>query len=419
MAYEQNGSTGVIEADGLDGVRSAGMAKALAGAQDSAIVEPAGLEAARAFRNEALWLTGKRGRLELGHAPYPIPSEHEIVVRNRAVAINPFDWITQSVGDLITPWLRYPFILGTDVAGDVVDVGAKVTRFRIGDRVLGHALGAEKAHNRAAEGGFQLFTVLKDHMAAPIPASLPFEEAAVLPLGLSTAASALFERDQLGLHLPQGIAKARGETLLVWGGATSVGCNAIQLAKAAGYDVITTASPRNFELLRSLGARQVFDYKSTSAVAGIIRALRGCSLAGALAIGIGSTRYCLDIVHACEGNKFVSLVTPPVSFNTTVQGLSRTLWLIQTLSRLLAANLALGLKARRRNIRTKFVWGSALAASEVGPFIYGNFLPKALADGRYRCAPKALIAGHGLAAIPSAMQAQKQGVSARKIVVTL
>jgi hypothetical protein len=206
---------------------------------------------------------------------------------------------------------------------------------------------------------------------------------------------------------------------LVWGGATSVGCNAIQLAKAAGYDVIATASPRNFQPLRSLGARQVFDYNSASAIADIIHALKGCTLAGALAIGIGSTRNCLDIVHACKGNKSVAVVTPPVPFNTTAQGVRRTLWLIPTLSRLLAANLALGLKARRRNIRTKFVWGSALAASEVGPFIYGDFLPRALAEGKYRCAPEALIAGHGLAAIPSAMQAQKQGVSARKIIVTL
>jgi NADPH:quinone reductase-like Zn-dependent oxidoreductase len=71
-----------------------------------------------------------------------------------------------------------------------------------------------------------------------------------------------------------------------------MGSNAIQLAVAAGYDVITTASPRNFEYVQRLGARQAFDYRSSTVVADIIAALRRRRLAGAIAIGTGSAAPC-------------------------------------------------------------------------------------------------------------------------------
>ena len=243
------------------------------------------------FENHAVWLTSKRSALQLGPAPYTRPASNENVVRNRAVAINPLDWLLQSVGDIIYPWLHYPLILGSDVAGEVVETGAAVTRFKVGDRVLGHAVGSDKDRNASSEGGFQRFTVLLEHMASPIPGNMPFEHAAVLPLGLSTAASALFQRDMLALEhpaYPAHPAKKANKTVLVWGGSTSVGCNAIQLAAAAGYKVIATASHNNREYLQELGASAVFDYRGKSAIADIVRAMKGQELAGALAIGDGA-----------------------------------------------------------------------------------------------------------------------------------
>jgi NADPH:quinone reductase-like Zn-dependent oxidoreductase len=79
-------------------------------------------------------------RLEVGPAPYTSPGEDQIVVRNHAVAIDPLDWIIQVDGNLAYRWLKYPTVLGSDVAGEVVEVGRAVTRFRVGDRVLGHAV---------------------------------------------------------------------------------------------------------------------------------------------------------------------------------------------------------------------------------------------------------------------------------------
>lgn len=369
--------------------------------------------------NSALWLTAGRKGFEVGPSAYTTPRDGEIVLRTRAVAINPVDWLTLLIGDLVFSWLRYPFIMGSDVAGEVVDVGPGVTRFAIGDRVLGHAIGTEKARNRAEEGGFQTYTVLLERMAAPIPASMPYETAAVLPLGLSTAASGLFEKNQLALELPSASPKATGKTLLVWGGSSSVGSNAIQLARAAGYEVVATASPRNFAYVQGLGAARVFDHHSPSVISDLIRTLQHRTVAGALAIGPGSGRACLDVLAACSGELALATATPPVSFDKAPQGWLRTLWLVPNGLRMVIANAAMAAKARRSGVRTSFIWGSALAHSAVGQAIYEDFLPSALAEARYLPKPDPLIVGRGLDAILAALETHKRGVSAQKVVVSL
>ncbi len=106
-------------------------------------------------KNQALWLSAKRGSLQIGPAPVPAPGANEILVRNHAVAVNPVDRLLPVMGDFFAPWLTYPTVPGSDVAGEVVAVGRAVTRFKVGDRVLGHAAFLEKSRNRAAEGAFQ------------------------------------------------------------------------------------------------------------------------------------------------------------------------------------------------------------------------------------------------------------------------
>ena len=130
-------------------------------------------------------------------------------------------------------------------------------------------------------------------------------------------------------------------------------------------------------------------------------------------------RFRLDVVHGCEGHKFVSLATPSVSFDKAPSGSGRMLCLVSTIALLLASNVSLALKSRMRRIRTKFIFGSSLMGNEVGPLIYGDFLPKALAAGRYVAAPDPLVIGQGLAQIQAGLAAQKKGVSARKVVVSL
>jgi NADPH:quinone reductase-like Zn-dependent oxidoreductase len=370
--------------------------------------------------NEAAWLPAKNAALEVGPAPYTPPGDKEIVVRNRAVAINPVDWIIPVMGHLIFPWLKPPFVLGSDVAGEVVEVGPGVTRFKVGDRVVGDAIGSDPNRNRPSEGAFQLYTVLLEHMTAPIPDDLGFERACVLPLGISTAACGLFEKDHLALQHPSIPPRPTGETVVIWGGSTSVGSNAIQLAVAAGYEVITTCSPRNFDYVRRLGAALAFDYHEKTAVKSIIAALKGKRCVGALAIGGASAAACFDIVHASEGRKFVSTASAPAS----VDGVFDTpgnvgLKLLGLMPRMAVAGVGLALKSRMLGVGTKFIFGSSLFANEVGPAVWVDFLPRALAEGRYVVAPEPRVVGTGLGAIQGAFEIQKKGVSATKIVVSL
>ncbi|KIX07695.1 zinc-binding alcohol dehydrogenase domain-containing protein cipB [Rhinocladiella mackenziei CBS 650.93] len=126
--------------------------------------------------NKAAWLVAEKVKpLEVKSAPYTAPGPHELVVRNAAVAINPLDWKLQ---DAARYPLKYPAILGQDVAGEIIEVGDAVTRFKVGDRVLGHGTGIFTGRNE--ESGFQLYTVLGDNLTSPIPDSVSFEAAAWL-----------------------------------------------------------------------------------------------------------------------------------------------------------------------------------------------------------------------------------------------
>ena len=368
--------------------------------------------------NSAAWLDAPYADLVVRDAPYTAPGPDEIVIRNRAVAVNPLDIVKQGRGDLMYRWLPYPLVLGTDVAGEVVEVGGSVTRFRVGDRVLAYVVGMEKGRRHEAEGGFQLYSVARENLAAPVPDEMAFADAAVLPLGLSTASSALFQSDQLGLRHPTATTAPTGQSVVVWGGSTSVGSNAIQLAVAAGYDVVATASPKNHDRMRELGASAVFDYSSPTVVGDIVARLAGSSVAGLLAVGTGSAEPVVAIA-ARAGAKRVAMASPSVSFDSLPQRSGLTLELARVGVKLVGSNAALQARCLARGIRARFVWGSTLMDNEVGPMVWGEFLPVALANESFIAAPTAEVVGHGLESIQPALEALRRGVSAKKLVVTL
>ncbi len=370
-------------------------------------------------KNLAAWLSAKNRSLAVGDAPMPEPGAREIVVRNRAVALNPFDGIVQTLGGLVTPWLAYPAVLGSDVAGEVVAVGTAVTRFERGDRVLGLALGVDKIANRAAEGAFQRYVVLREDAVTALPDAMSFEQAAVLPLALATAACGLFLDDQLGLRPPAAVDRPRvGATVVVWGGSTSVGRCAIQLAAAAGYDVVTTASPRHAEALRALGAREVFDRTDPRVVATLVQRLKEVEVAGAIALGVGSGRPCIDVVSRCRGRRFVAMASAPVSLDDAPLT-GQFAWMLARLPRVGLGFLGLAIRARIRGVRCSSIWGTALAPLPLCRTVFADFLEPALAQGRFVPSPAPLVAGHSLGDLPQAMARLRQGVSGQKIVVTL
>jgi NADPH:quinone reductase-like Zn-dependent oxidoreductase len=286
--------------------------------------------------------------------------------------------------------------------------------------VLAMAAGSAKQRNRAAEGAFQAYTIVLARLITVIPNHLSYAEAAVVPLGVTTAACGLFQRDLLALELPSTSPKVRDRWVIICGGATSVGSNAIQLAVAAGYSVVTTASPKNFGYVKSLGATYAFDYRSKNLVRDIVATLRGKEVAGAQAIGAGSTDDCFDILAQCQGRKFIASCSSPVPFETLLKGRNVTLaGLLTMLPMVLRSTLKARVKSRRLAVVEKFYDASSAIDNEIGRYIYQDYLGKALASGSFRPAPPPQVVGTSLNDIQTALDIQRRGVSAAKVVVAL
>lgn len=333
--------------------------------------------------NLAAWQPRPGEPLSIAPAELPTVTPGQILVRNQAVAINPLDYILQDTA--LLPWLDYPIIAGSDVAGTVVAIGDGVNRFAVGDRVLGLAVGTTV--NQPTQGAFQQHTVVLAHMATPIPDAMAATSAAVLPLGIGTAACGLYQSNHLGLRPPSAAPLPCGQTLLVWGASSSVGCNAVQLATASGYEVIATASPHNEAMVLALGAALVLNHGDADVVDQVILALRGKTLVGAFH-ATGNLADTFDVMRQVEGRRFVTMTVPPqIAPPETVE----------------AAAIA----------------GTSLRNDEVGPMIYRDFLPDALASGRYVAAPVPKIVGSGLEAFQYAVDAQRAGISGYKLVVDL
>ena len=336
--------------------------------------------------NNAAFLSAARATpLTVASVPYPTVGRGEVIVKVAATAVNPIDWSIQALGEDLFPWLQYPLTIGCDVAGTVVEVGEGVTKVKIGDRVLGL-----NASFQSRSGSFQNYCALPANLICSIPDDLSFVDASVLPLGVSTAASGLFQKDYLALDYPQaGETKPNGKTLLVWAGASSVGSNAVQLTAAAGYEVITTASPKNFDYCKKLGAARVFDYNSKTITQELLDAFKGKTCAGAFAIQPASVGIVFEVVAKSAGAKFVA---------TAVQVPEKV----------------------PEGIEAKMVWGGSLKDNEVAGVIFDTFLSAALANKKYQCAPPASVVGHGLDKVQGAWGKLRQGdVSAQKLVISL
>lgn len=179
--------------------------------------------------------------LELSEQPDPKVAPDHVLVRVKAAGVNPVDWKVASGGLDALYETRFPLIPGWDVSGVVEALGVDATEFEVGDEVIGYLRKDEIGHGTYAE-----------LVAAPVralarkPSSLSWEQAAGLPLAGLTAHQALHRLGVTG-----------GDTVLVHAAAGGVGSMAVQIAVALGARVIGTASERNHDYLRSLGAEPV------------------------------------------------------------------------------------------------------------------------------------------------------------------
>ncbi|KAK7032764.1 chaperonin 10-like protein [Favolaschia claudopus] len=200
------------------------------------------------------------GNIALKDIPKPKSGPTEVLVKVFAAAQNPPDNMKITFG------MPEGAILGHDFAGRVEAIGAEVppgVRF-LGERVAGFV---NSGADEEASGAFAEYCVANASVLVSLPDSLAYEDAAGLGMAGFTAAQALWT-SQKGIPAPKAPAAA-AFPILVWAGATAVGQYTIQLAKLSGLRVVTTASPKNHELLKTLGADAVFDYRDAEVVSKI------------------------------------------------------------------------------------------------------------------------------------------------------
>ncbi len=185
-----------------------------------------------------------KGELRFGEMPDPEIRDHDVLVQIYAAGVNPLDSkIRDGEFKLILPY-RLPLILGNELAGVVVRVGSRVVQFKPGDEVYARP-------DKDRIGTFAEFIAMNEDNVAMKPKTLTMAEAASIPLVGLTGWQVLIERANL----------KKGQKVLIHAGSGGVGTFAIQLAKHVGATVATTTSTANVDLVKSLGADIVIDYK--------------------------------------------------------------------------------------------------------------------------------------------------------------
>lgn len=295
---------------------------------------------------------GGLDKVEFAEIPRPAIKPEEMLVQVHAAGLNPIDYmIPRGAFKPLLP-LQLPHVVGSDLAGVVVEVGSRVTRFKPGDPVFASIFDLPG-------GSLAEFAVVPEHAAAPKPANLSFVEAAAIPMVGLTSWQAMQERMQL----------RPGQKVFIPAGSGGIGTFAIQLAKQhLGAIVGTSTSSGNVALVRSLGADQVVDYTTHSAEQvlqdydAILGTLRGDALRKSLAI-------------LKPGSKVVSLIGPPDAAFGRARGMN---FVMTAVFSLLSAGIRR--RARQRGATYSFLFvrpdggqlaaiGELLAAGRVRPVI--------------------------------------------------
>jgi NADPH:quinone reductase-like Zn-dependent oxidoreductase len=289
----------------------------------------------------------KTGALRLGEMPQPALRDDDILVEIHAAGLNLLDSkVRDGEFKLILPY-RPPFILGHDVAGTVIRAGSKVRRFKPGDEVY-----ARPRDGRV--GTFAEFIAVNEADVALKPKNLTMEEAASIPLVGLTAWQVLVER--AGLR--------KGQKILIHAGSGGVGSFAIQLAKHLGATVATTTSTANVELVRSLGADVVIDYKKEdfekvlSGYDVVLNSVNGDTLQKSLKV-------------LKPGGRLISISGPPDPDFAREQGLNQVL---RQVLRLLSFGIRRKSKARRISYSFLFMRANGEQLRQITSLIEAGFI---------------------------------------------
>jgi NADPH:quinone reductase-like Zn-dependent oxidoreductase len=272
----------------------------------------------------------KGGALRLGESPEPALRDNDVMVEIHAAGVNPLDnKIRDGEFKLILPY-RLPLVLGNEVAGVVARVGANVRQFKPGDEVY-----ARPAQDRI--GTFAEYIAIDAADVAMKPNNLTMEEAASIPLVALTAWQALVERVNV----------QKGQKVLIHAGSGGVGTVAIQLAKHLGAYVATTTSTANIDLVKSLGADVVVDYKRDD----FEKVLQGYDV---VLNSLGKDALEKSLAVLKPGGKLISISGPPDPDFARKSGFG---WPLRQVMRLLSSGIRR--KSKRLGISYSFLFMTA------------------------------------------------------------
>ncbi|KAF9003758.1 GroES-like protein [Hymenopellis radicata] len=326
---------------------------------------------------------------------------HEIVVKIKAIGLNPTDWKLT-----IGPWsetVGSGKVVGHDAAGDVIRVGANVEHLKIGDRVACQQFGCYYSDT----GSFAEYSRFDSALVFKLPDNVSYEEGAALPAAHYTAMQALYGR----LKFPFPSAGTVDGYILIWGAATACGHQAVQLARLAGLQVIATASSRNHAAILSMGAIACEDYKDPNIVAKLKAAAGGNPIT-----------FAIDCVGT-DG-----------SSDRVVEAMSPGGHLIS----IMPASDAAETRARENDIKVEMILAGTLAGQEYFLIALGGHLVPAIPEDRVLIsrwtetelptllekgvlkAPKLRLMPGGLDGVLQGFEVMKSGAySAEKLVYTL
>ncbi|GMG37874.1 unnamed protein product [Ambrosiozyma monospora] len=332
------------------------------------------------YKNQAVWINEYKTKPVIGPAPTKAPGDNEVLIETTAAALNIVDWLV--VDGLFS--LPCPFIHGCDVIGKVVQVNDNEKHFKVGDRVLANCRGL--VSNGNGGNAFQLYTPVDKNYTAKVPEDYTTEqfiELAAVPLTFFTAAIGLYQKGYLELELPSADRKSKDnskkdQVVIVWGAGSGVGASAVQLASSSGYEVISTASKKNFDSLTKFGSAENFDYHDADVVDKI-----------------------LDYLN--EGNKTLVGILNAVPTTDPFEVMEKATKVLNGRRFISLASLMEGKEGS--DVESKFITWSKF--EEIAASL-SKYLTKTLENGTYFAYPPINVVGKGINAIPDALEIQRK-----------
>ncbi|WRT66835.1 uncharacterized protein IL334_003798 [Kwoniella shivajii] len=337
----------------------------------------------------------KANWVSLREVPVPIPGENEVLIKVEYAAQNAGDW-------RLTNMYLDGTVQGGDFAGTIIKLGTDLkVRLKIDDKVAGASLYGI----RSDSGSFSEYLVAQSDLIFKIPSGLKIEDAATFGVAWGTVGQ-VFYHHQEHQYPPHKIADVSA-WYIVYGASTSVGLFLIQIAKLAGYKVLTFASPHSFDLVKSYGADHVINYRDEDAIQQALDLTGG----GAdFALDTISDKDSLRITSGSLGqkgkqmNRFPSPAQEPKDINPT----------IKVVTTILNSILGVDINFTPRTPDTPWIVSGSPAEREFAAAFYQK-TPEIIANYGVKANPVDIRGG--LEAISTGLQQQKDGkVSGRKLV---